>query len=117
MVVRRRNMYQKHNFGKLKEKTIIIRALKGSILAFAIFVFGFTFVPVLIAEASAESAEIPVRWDTVSMVLDSDADDTSTSPGAAGHGDILFGDGSGIIPVDNNIADGGPSYGRLMATK
>ena len=94
-----------------------MRALKVSVTALFVFLLGFIIVPVLIAEASAESANLAVHWDTVSMVLDSDADDTSTDPGETGHGDIIFGGASGITPVDNNLAESGSSYGRLVVTK
>ena len=110
-------MYNKHNLGKLKERIFITRALKGSIAALGVFVLAFTIIPVLIAEASAaNSANLSVTWDTVTMVLDPDAD-AQTAIDAQGHGDIVFGGSSGITPVENNIADHGQSYGRLVVTK
>ena len=110
-------MLAKDKLGGLKERIMIHRMLGISLGALAVFVLGFMLVPVLIAEASAESTEVPIRWDTVSLLLDTDADDTSTEPGENGHGDIIFGNGTGIVPLENNIADGGLSYGRLMVTK
>ena len=110
-------MLAKDKLRGLKERIMIHRMLGISLGALAVFVLGFMLVPVLIAEASAESTEVPIRWDTVSLLLDTDADDTSTEPGENGHGDIIFGNGTGIVPLENNIADGGSSYGRLMVTK
>ncbi|MBQ3293912.1 hypothetical protein IJG96_02150 [Candidatus Saccharibacteria bacterium] len=104
-------------FGGLKERIILHRLLGVSCVGLVIFLTGFTIVPALMAEASAESANLAISWQTVSLVLDSDADDTSTSVGDIGHGDIIFANGDAITPVENNIAESGSSYGRLTVVK
>lgn len=107
-------MNNKHNLGKIKETILIGRALKGSILALALFVLSFILIPALIAEASAASdISAGVRWGSVFLTLDPDkaATDAGTSTiGDEGHGDIDFGE---LVPSQAS----GSNYGTLKVTK
>ncbi|MBR2587566.1 hypothetical protein IKE71_04325, partial [Candidatus Saccharibacteria bacterium] len=107
-------MQPNQQLGKLKETIFIGRLLKGSIVAMAVFAFGFMIIPALIAEASAASdISAGVRWGSVFLTLDPDkaATDAGTSAiGDAGHGDIDFDE---LIPSQNS----GDNYGTLKVAK
>ncbi len=87
-------MQTKTNFGKLKERIFVTRALKSSLAALGIFILGFIIAPALIAEANATRALGEIDWESVSLTLDPDVqatrDGTSTIEDE-GHGDVDFG--------------------------
>jgi len=106
-------MYNKNKFGKIKERIFFARALKGSILALAVFALGFILIPCLVIEASAASdITAGVRWGSVFLILDPDqaATDAGGSIDDEGHGDIEFGE---LIPSQHTDSN----YGTLKVTK
>ncbi|MBR3232915.1 hypothetical protein IKF74_01350, partial [Candidatus Saccharibacteria bacterium] len=77
--------------GRIKETIIFGRALKLTLMATAVFVMAYVFVPTIIAEASAatNNASVEANWAGISLTLDPDFGNGSMSD--AGHGDVDFG--------------------------
>ncbi|MBQ7802598.1 hypothetical protein IJ380_01930 [Candidatus Saccharibacteria bacterium] len=96
--------------GNIKEKLFARRALTGSILATAIFMLAFLFLPYIVAKASASSQEVSVgaNWVATSLTFDPDYGNGNLSD--PGHGDVTFGE---IVPTsvsENN-------YGTMRVIK
>ena len=114
-------MQTKTKLKGVKERNYIRQWLGGSILALAVFMFGFLIVPYFVAEASATTnLSAQVTWNAISLTFDPDVTATEeyeSSSGASGsqigdngHGDIDFGS---IIPTSKS----GDNYGTMVITK
>ncbi|MBR2586786.1 hypothetical protein IKE71_00195, partial [Candidatus Saccharibacteria bacterium] len=75
------------------------RCLYGSVLSLFLFISAFVIVPALISEVSATDATTDVTWKSLSLTLDPDYGNGSTSD--LGHGDVDFGE---IVPTGANDA-------------
>lgn len=87
--------------GNIKEKLFARRALTGSILATAIFMLAFLFLPYFIIEANAtQRVSSKIDWGSVSLTLDPDFGNGDID--AEGHGDVDFGTITPTSRTDSN---------------
>ena len=101
-------MKANRKLGKIKETIIFGRLLKASAFATALFVMAYVFVPTILAEANAATdVDTKITWNQVSLTLDPDYGNGSTTD--EGHGDIDFGE---IVPT--SVADGNVGTMRVI---
>ncbi|MBQ6130523.1 hypothetical protein IJI72_02455, partial [Candidatus Saccharibacteria bacterium] len=95
--------------GKLKERKVAVRALSGSLGGLFVFALAFVFLPYLLSDANAaQQVTATAGWDTVSVTIDPDYGNGSTSDD--GHGDVDFGT---LTPQENY----GNSKGTMRVEK
>ncbi|MBQ6130299.1 hypothetical protein IJI72_01215, partial [Candidatus Saccharibacteria bacterium] len=83
--------------------------LYGSLGTFGLFIFTFLFLPYLVTETfAAQQVTATAGWDTVSVTIDPDYGNGSTSDD--GHGDVDFGT---LTPQENY----GNSKGTMRVEK
>ena len=118
-------MKNKDTLGNVKQIQVFSRALKGSLIALAVFVLGFVFLPYIIAEANATTARLGITWGAVSLEIDPDVaateeyieDHAGTSRSEAiealgdSHGNVEFGT---LTPT---ASDGVNNYGTMVVLK
>ncbi len=112
-------MQTKTSLRGVKERNIIHCWLGGSIVALTVFLFGFTIIPVLIAEASAaQDVSSTITWSAIDLTLDPDVDatdgaaDPDVEQALPTHGNVEFGD---IVPTVRNSSTN--DYGTLKVEK
>ena len=91
--------------GKVKERIIFGRALKGSCMALAVFALAFVFLPYIMASVNAANeVALNYKWVPVSLQLDTDV--AATTGGGSidddGHGDVNFGN---LTPTENGTVN------------
>ena len=82
--------------GGLRDKITVSRALKTSCLAFAVFLLAFVFVPYIVSDANAESAQVSLKWRKVVLELDTGSNSgnvnyglvSPTAPSASNYGTL-----------------------------
>ena len=70
-------------FGGIKDTVRISRALKSSCLAFAVFLLAFVFVPYIVNDANAQTAQVSLTWRKVFLSLD-----TGSNSGNVNYGTV-----------------------------
>lgn len=71
-----------------KESISVSQGLKSSCLALAVFMLAFVFIPYIVADVNAETAEVELDWTKVVLELDT----------GSNSGNVAFNNGGAITP-------------------